>query len=58
MRILIADDHDLVRDTIAAYIQSDPENTVAPAANLQDALDHITKDVPSIWCFWILTCPE
>ncbi|PLS20484.1 response regulator transcription factor [Neptunicoccus cionae] len=46
MKILIADDHDLVRDTIAAYIQSDPENTVAPAANLQEALEIIEKDGP------------
>lgn len=46
MKILIADDHDLVRDTIAAYIQSDPENEVASAANLTDALDQIEKDGP------------
>lgn len=46
MKILIADDHDLVRDTIAAYIQSDPENTVATGSNLQEALDHIDEDGP------------
>lgn len=46
MKVLIADDHDLVRDTIAAYIQTDEGTTVSPAANLQDAIALISQDGP------------
>ncbi|MFK7878189.1 response regulator transcription factor [Roseobacter sp.] len=38
-KILIADDHDLVRDTIAAYLEGVEEFKVKTAANLDDALD-------------------
>lgn len=40
-RILIADDHDLVRDTIAAYLESVDDFTVQTAANLDDALKEL-----------------
>ena len=39
--ILIADDHDLVRDTIAAYLETVDGFNVFTAANLQDALDEM-----------------
>ncbi|MEX0369970.1 MAG: response regulator transcription factor [Tateyamaria sp.] len=39
--ILIADDHDLVRDTIAAYLETVDEFNVQTAATLDDALDQM-----------------
>ena len=36
--ILIADDHDLVRDTIAAYLETVDDFQVQTAASLDDAL--------------------
>ena len=38
MRILVADDHDLVRDTIAAYLDSSDVEEVRTVATLQDAV--------------------
>lgn len=38
MRILVADDHDLVRDTIAAYLDSADVDEVRTVATLQDAV--------------------
>ena len=38
-KILIADDHDLVRDTIAAYLESVEGFDVRTAANLNEALE-------------------
>lgn len=38
MRILVAYDHDLVRDTIAAYLDTDDVGEVQTVANLQDAV--------------------
>lgn len=40
-RILIADDHDLVRETLAAYIRDMGDLDVEQASNLQDALARI-----------------
>lgn len=37
--ILIADDHDLVRDTIAAYLEASGEFKVLTASNLDEALE-------------------
>ncbi len=37
--ILLADDHDLVRDTIAAYLETVEDFSVLTAANLNDALE-------------------
>ncbi|MCT4609557.1 MAG: response regulator transcription factor [Pelagimonas sp.] len=39
MRILVADDHDLVRDTIAAYLCNGDVEEVQSAANLNEAMD-------------------
>ncbi|WP_072791474.1 response regulator transcription factor [Cognatishimia maritima] len=39
MRILIADDHGLVRDTLAAYLKNAGEKDVHLASTLQEALD-------------------
>ncbi|MEP3275487.1 MAG: response regulator transcription factor [Stappiaceae bacterium] len=44
--ILIADDHDLVRDTIAAYLESTEEFTVFTAHNLEAALDVMAGEYP------------
>ncbi len=38
MKILLADDHDLVRDTLAAFLENEPDLGVCTAANLNDAL--------------------
>ncbi|MBV7394171.1 response regulator [Mameliella sediminis] len=38
MRILVADDHDLVRDTIAAYLDGSDVEEVRTVATLQDAV--------------------
>ena len=44
MRILIADDHDLVREAIAAYLRSDGIEDVAQAATLDAALEMVEAD--------------
>ncbi|MEM1301083.1 MAG: response regulator transcription factor [Pseudomonadota bacterium] len=41
MKILIADDHDLVRDTLAAFLSREKDFDVDTAADLNDALDKI-----------------
>lgn len=41
MRILLADDHDLVRETIAAFLQAEGLGTVLTAASLPEALDQL-----------------
>ncbi|WP_417720554.1 response regulator transcription factor [Salipiger sp.] len=38
MRILVADDHDLVRETIAAFLRSEGVDQVETAATLDDAM--------------------
>ncbi len=38
MKILLADDHDLVRDTLAAFLEIEPDLGVRTVANLTDAL--------------------
>ncbi len=39
--ILLADDHDLVRDTIAAYLETVEDFKVLTAANLNDAMEQM-----------------
>ena len=39
MRILLADDHDLVRDAVSLFLKSEGVDEVATAENLQDALN-------------------
>ncbi|WIY24953.1 response regulator [Parasedimentitalea psychrophila] len=46
MRILLADDHDMVRDTISAYLHSVGGAEVTSTVNLPDALDQIEKTGP------------
>ncbi|MBR9862478.1 MAG: response regulator transcription factor [Rhodobacteraceae bacterium] len=46
MKILIADDHDLVRDTIASYIRSEANFDVSCSANLHEALKEIEEQGP------------
>lgn len=46
MRVLLADDHDLVRDTIGAFLQSDGQTKVHTAASLAEALKLITDHGP------------
>lgn len=46
MRILFADDHDLLRDTLKAYLEADGEIAVQPASTVGDALAIIERDGP------------
>ena len=46
MRILLADDHDLVRDTIAAFLTHEAPAEVATAATLDEALDISAENGP------------
>ncbi len=41
MRILVADDHDLVRETIAAFLEHEGFEEVCQAATLQDAMEMV-----------------
>lgn len=46
MRFLIADDHDLVKETIAAFLAAEDGNTVETASTLNDALDIARESGP------------
>ncbi len=46
MNVLIADDHDLVKDIIAAYLQSDGQTRVDTASTLGGAIDLIRDKGP------------
>jgi DNA-binding NarL/FixJ family response regulator len=46
MRVLLADDHDLVRETIAAFLQAEGFGTVLTAASLPEALSQIEGAEP------------
>ncbi len=46
MRILLADDHDMVRETISAYLHSVGGAEVTSTINLTEALDQIEKIGP------------
>jgi len=41
MRILIADDHGLVRETIAAFLKAEGNAEVDTAGSLTEALDQV-----------------
>jgi two-component system nitrate/nitrite response regulator NarL len=44
MRVLVADDHDLVRGTLCAYLSNEPDIETAEAANLDEAMTIIERD--------------
>lgn len=44
MRLLIADDHDLLRDALKVYLESNGDFRVSVAANVSDALDLIRQE--------------
>ena len=46
MRILLADDHDLVRDTIAAYLVASGEMEVTQAKSFDEAREHLNRAGP------------
>ncbi len=46
MRVLIADDHDLVRDTIAAFLGQGGEVETATATSLPQVLEKVAADGP------------
>ena len=43
MRVLVADDHDLVRDTVAAFLQKDDEVQTETANTLDEALEIVER---------------
>ena len=46
MEVLLADDHDLVRETIAAFLESDGATTVTAASTLDEVLEAIETRGP------------
>ncbi len=46
MRILVADDHDLVREMISAYLAAEGLGEVTPAADLAEALELVETTAP------------
>ena len=46
MRILIADDHDLLRDTLVMFLESDGDIETAAVGTLEQAVDRIEADAP------------
>ena len=44
MRVLVADDHDLVRGTLCAFLSNERDIETAEAATLDEALDRIAQD--------------
>lgn len=46
MRVLVADDHDLVRESIGAILNNDDFTVVELAANLKDAIEIVEKSEP------------
>lgn len=45
-RILIADDHDLVRETLAMFLDADGENQTVPVKDLNEAMEKIKNNGP------------
>ncbi len=56
MRILLADDHDLVRETLAAFLLAEGFAEVRTVATLESALQALAGTGGSIWSCWITTC--
>ena len=46
LRILIADDHDMVRETIAMFLDADGETETVAASDLPEAMAKIEAEVP------------
>ncbi len=46
MRILIADDHDLLRDTLVLFLEGEGDIETCSAANFDDAMKKITSEGP------------
>lgn len=46
MRVLIADDHDLLRDTLVMFLEGQGDMQTASAGTLEDAIARIKKDAP------------
>ncbi|MCD1636946.1 response regulator transcription factor [Martelella mediterranea] len=46
MRILIADDHELVRDTICAFLSNEPDLKISAAADFDDAARKMADEGP------------
>ncbi|MCA0044219.1 response regulator transcription factor [Celeribacter litoreus] len=46
MRVLIADDHDLLRDTLIAFLSAEGGIELGSAASLDEAIERVTQDAP------------
>ena len=55
-KILIADDHVLVRAALARYVSAATGDEVFQANSLPMALTMMAKMAPLIWCCWIIPC--
>ena len=57
LRILVADDHELVRDTISMFLESDGTGQVVQAGTLEDALKQMKLHGPFDLVLLDYTCP-
>jgi len=55
-RILIADDHEMMRRGVRSVLESRPDVDVCEAQNGVEAVEK-TKEVKRIWLFWTFQCP-
>ena len=51
MRILVADDHDLVRETIAAFLDGSDIEEVQTVATLEEAVNEVMQINPALMFF-------
>lgn len=49
MRVLLADDHELVAQTIAAYLRSEIHADVTVVPDLQEALEQVSIQRAFVW---------
>ena len=58
MKILLADDHDLIRETLVLYLGAQIDAQVVEVGDVAGAERAIAQagTFPSIWRCWITTC--
>lgn len=57
LKILIADDHDMVRETIVMFLDADGATVSRAASTLQEALQMIETEARLTWFFLTTPCP-
>ena len=58
MRLIIADDHALFRQSLAGLLAARGHEVVAEAANGREAVDAGRDGSGPTWCSWISRCPS